>query len=110
LQALSDDDLREHRVAWRVYEVEPGDRIEGTVMRLPQRGAFNGSRVFIADHTGDVLALSATAKIGHALLERGLTTNRVRVGDRISVTFHGIKPTRDGERHYRHYEVVPLDD
>jgi hypothetical protein len=75
------------------------------VQRLPTPRARLGTRLFIGT-PGGVLAIPATAKRGHTVLERELKT--VKVGDHIAVTFHGFRVTRDGERTYRDYELEVL--
>ena len=97
---LDEADLR--KIPWRAHDLAEGETITGTVVRLPERGAFCGSRVFIAAR-GEVVGLSATAKVGHTLLERELT--HIEAGDKVSITYFGKRTTVDGEREYRHYEL-----
>ena len=86
-------------------ELEEGERIEGLVMRLPAPGAFCGNSLLL--RTDDALvALPATAKKGHAVLERKLVQHEVRVGDWVAIRYPGRRRTQDGEREYRHYDVA----
>jgi hypothetical protein len=94
-------DLRQ--IPWRAHDLAEGESVTGRVVRLPKRGAFNGSRVFIATRA-EIVGLHATAKTGHTVLERQL--KGIGVGDLITIINHGLRMTRDGERYYRHYEVV----
>jgi hypothetical protein len=89
-------------IQWSARDLNEGESITGTVLRLPTPGAFNGSRLFIG-MPDEVVGITATAKSGHTLLERGL--RHVAVGDKITITYRGKRVTVDGERSYRHYEV-----
>lgn len=90
---------------WRARdEMDEGQTLTGAVLRLPTPNAFNGNRLFLNTEDG-VVGLRATARSGHTVLERELESLRVRVGDRISILYLGKRPTFDGKREYRLYEV-----
>ena len=90
---------------WRaIDEMEEGETISGTVLRLPAPNVFNGNRLFLKTQD-EVIGLRATARTGHTVLKRELTGLRVRVDDRITITYKGKRPTFDGTREYRLYEV-----
>lgn len=97
---LGESDLRQ--IPWVARELDEGETITGVVLRLPTRGAFNGSRVFIA-MPDEVLGIPATSKVGHTLLEREL--RHIEPGDKVSITYFGKRFTSDGLRAYRHYEL-----
>ncbi len=91
--------------SWRLYELAEGESVAGEVVRLPERGAFNGSRLFLRrSDTGEVLAIRATAKVGHTVLEKKLVKMDIQVGDHVRVAFQGWAETGDGFP-YRHEEV-----
>lgn len=93
-----------HRGSWRVHELSEGQTLAGTVARLPEAGAFNGSRLFLRTSEGEVLAVRATAKSGHTMLENQLSRLSVTVGDEIAVTFAGWGTTEAGYN-IRNYQV-----
>jgi len=76
---------------WRKVELREGESITGTVVRLPQHGAFHGTSVFLELDDGEVVALPASASKGHTVLER--LRGDVRVGDRVAITYHGRRTT-----------------
>jgi len=84
----------------RRYELIPGEIISGRVVRLPAAGVYHGNRLFV-ETAGGYLAVPATAKAGWTLLERALAQQQVDVGDVISITYAGMRPTIDDERTYR---------
>jgi hypothetical protein len=92
---------------WAVHELIAGERVRGTVRRLPRPGTKIGNYLLLDTDDG-VIAIPATAKRGHTVLERLLTEEEIAVGDRIAVSFHGKRRTRDGQREYRHYELERL--
>ena len=98
-------DARQH--PWRRVELRDGETLVGTVARLPRDGAFNGGSVFLELDDGEIVAIHATAKKGHTVLERLL--GDVRVGDRVAITYHGRRTTADGERSYRSYSLNILE-
>lgn len=100
---LDEADL--HPIDWRTHDLVEGESITGRVVRLPSPGAFNGSRVFVATPS-EVVGLQATAKTGHTVLERKLES--IEHGDLVTITFHGKRPTADGEREYRLYTLERL--
>lgn len=100
---LDEADLRQ--IPWRAHDLAEGESITGRVLRKPTARAFNRSRVFIGT-PNEVIGMHATAKTGHTVLERELQD--IDPGDRVTVTFLGWRTTTDGERSYRHYEVVRL--
>jgi hypothetical protein len=77
------------------------------VVRLPEPGAYNGSRLFLRTENG-VVAVRATAKTGHTVLENRLAKLNVTVGDRVRVTFEGWGETSDGGFPYRREEVTKI--
>jgi hypothetical protein len=89
------------RDPWRNAELREGERIVGAVVRLPRGGTFNGGSVFLELDGGEVVALPASAKKGHTVLERRLSI--ARAGDAVEITFEGWRATADGERRYRSY-------
>jgi hypothetical protein len=94
--------------SWRRIELNEGEAVAGEVVRLPEAGSFNGSRLFLKTQSGDVLALKATAKQGHTVLENRLKKLNIQVGDTIRVTFEGWGQTTDGGFPYRHEEVTKI--
>lgn len=88
----------------RRYELVDGEVLRGTVVRLPQRGGFDGTRLFLRTDSGEV-GIPATASRGHTVLERLLMDHHVGVGDFIAVTYTGKRLTADGERTYRDYRL-----
>lgn len=86
------DDLNEHEC------------FSGIVDRLPMPGAPNGNSLYLSNEQ-EKRAIHATAKTGHTVLERKLAELCVRVGDRVQIVYLGKRPTADGEREYRLYEV-----
>jgi hypothetical protein len=82
-----------------------GEAITGTVRQLPKPGRFLGNCVIVETDDGKRVSLAATPRKGHAVLARELTRLGVRVGDAITIAFHGWRLTDDGERRYR-YETV----
>jgi hypothetical protein len=93
------------RDPWRNAELREGERVVGAVVRLPRGGTFNGGSVFL-EVDGEVIALPASAKKGHTVLERRLSI--ARPGDEVEITFEGWRATADGERRYRHYGLRVL--
>jgi hypothetical protein len=93
----------------RWIDLGEGQALEGTVVRMPTRGAPAGTRLFIRPDGGDTVSIAATAKRGWSVLERALKSERVRVGDRILVEFRGWRQTLDQERRYRDVKVMVLD-
>jgi hypothetical protein len=91
--------------SWTVYELVDGERVEGVVVQIPKVGAANGNRLFLRRADGDTIAIDATAKRGHTVLERQLRELRVKPGNTISITYFGKCRTLDGEREYRNYSV-----
>jgi hypothetical protein len=77
-----------------------GQKVTGEVVRLPERGAHAGTKLLL-DRGDEVVAFSATAKRGWAVLERQLADQQVRVGDQVAIAFVGWRETRDGARRYR---------
>ncbi len=102
---IDDCDLRE--MPWLPLELDIGESITGTVLRLPRPGAFLGRRLFIATLT-DVFGMEASAKTGQAILERKLHQGGISPGDRVMVTFRGWSVSGDGERRYRDFGVQRL--
>jgi hypothetical protein len=98
----------EVRFAKRIDLPEGCSRI-GVVVRLPESGAVGGNSLYLRDDNGRVIAFSATGKHGHTLLERALGRFGIKVGDRIRVSSHGWKRSRDGERHFRDERVLLID-
>lgn len=92
----------------RRYELIEGEVVAGRVERLPGAGVPYGNRLFLERSAGDILALAATAKTGHAVLERELTRQEVRVNDRVAILYTGKVRTVDGERTYRDYQLEVL--
>jgi hypothetical protein len=82
--------------SWRRYELNEGETVAGEVVRLPEPGAYNGSRLFLRSEDGAVVAIRGTAKAGHTVLENQLAKLNVTVGDRIRVVFQGWGETDDG--------------
>lgn len=78
--------------------------LEGIVERLPSAGGFHGRRLFVRVDSGAVLALVASAKLGHTVLERELAKQRIQVGDDIRVTFAGWRKSA-AEHQYRDYKI-----
>jgi len=93
------------RDRWLKYTPIEGEVIDGTVLRLPSRHTFNGSRLFVRRDDNSTIGFPATAKTGHTLLERALREQQVHVGDHIVVRYFGKRTTADGERSYRFYRV-----
>ena len=91
---------------WRRVELRDGEALVGTVVRMPRDGAFSGGSVFLERDDGEVVAIPATAKKGHTVLERLL--REVSVGDEVDITYRGRRPTEDGEREYRSYSLRVL--
>jgi hypothetical protein len=93
------------------WDPERGDlpEISGVVMRLPEPGSPAGNSVLLRTPGGDIRHVPATAKRGHAVLERELAGRRVQVGDRIRISYRGRRETASGLREYRSYflEVLP---
>ena len=89
---------------WRHYEMVTGEVLAGVVLRLPSPGAQWGNRLFLETDDG-VVAISATAKKGHTVLERKLQQHSIGPGDEIEITYRGMCRTQDGEREYRSYFV-----
>jgi hypothetical protein len=104
-QRLSEADLKARPRCWRPFELKPGDEITGGVLRMPVRGAFNGSKIFL-DTGAEIVALAATEKVGHKVLERELGRKQVRVGQRVTIRHGGFRKTNDGQRRYRLEQVV----
>lgn len=75
------------------------------ILRKPTPAAFCGSFVFVGT-PDEVIGMRATAKSGHSVLEREL--RRVKVGDRVVITYFGKRPALGGSYLYRHYEVDRL--
>jgi hypothetical protein len=89
---------------WREYDLPEGEVIEGTVLRLPERGGFAGKRLFIQDNV--VLAIKATRKCGHTDLERQLKKFRVVPGDVVQISyFCGETPAGYRTRDYKVVKV-----
>jgi hypothetical protein len=65
---------------WR--ELVDGETLSGRVLRLPAPGAYAGNRLFLRTAT-EVIAVRATAKRGHSVLERLLIDERVHASLRI---------------------------
>jgi hypothetical protein len=97
------------RDPWRKYRLVEGEIVEGEVARLPQPAAFCGSRLFLVRKPNDTIAITASGRRGHTVLERELHEQQVRVGDRVAIRFYGMRTTVDGERSYRLYEVAHVD-
>jgi hypothetical protein len=91
-----------------VYELAEGETLAGTVLRLPQAGAFNGSRLFVRKPGGEVLAIRATAKAGHTVLENQLKRHGVEPGHEVSITLEGWGTTTEGYN-MRLYELRRRD-
>jgi hypothetical protein len=91
----------------RLHELIAGERVEGSVRRLPEPGAQLGNYLLLETADG-VLALGATARKGHTVLERLLVDEGIAVGDDVAITFRGKRRTVDGEHEYRHYELERL--
>ena len=96
-------DLR--RDEWRNATLREGERVVGTVVRLPRGGTFNGGSVFL-EVGGEVIGVPASARKGHTVLERLLSA--VCVGDVVEITFKGERVTADGGRRYRDYALSVL--
>jgi hypothetical protein len=86
-------------------ELAAGDEVAGRVVRLAQPGVAAGSRLFLKTAAG-LVAVPATAKKGHCVLERLLADHRVCVGDHVTVGYRGKRSTVDGLREYRDYWLV----
>jgi hypothetical protein len=57
------------------------------------RGAHNGTRIFIKTGQG-VVAVPATGRRGHTMLERELERQSVQKGDLVRIVWHWAKPPR----------------
>ena len=88
----------------RDYTLAPGESITGIVRKLPAPGTYEGNRLWI-DLGDDILSLSATGKRGHVVLANQLEARRVRHGDRITITYHGLRESSSSGHMYRHYVV-----
>jgi hypothetical protein len=91
----------------RWIDLAEGDRIEGRVVRLPERGVPAGTRLFVR-RGEEVVAFPAVARRGWTVLEKALADQRVRVGDEVGITFRGWRQTADGERRYRYATLEVL--
>lgn len=89
------------------YELQPNETVAGRIARLPRPGKPRGNALFLELPDSEVVALPATAKKGHSVLAREL--GRFKKGDSIEIAYYGKKPTVDGERSYRLYEVRHAD-
>jgi hypothetical protein len=92
----------------RDYTLAPGESITGIVRKLPAPGTYEGNRLWI-DLGNDILSLAATGKRGHAVLANQLEARRVRHGDRITITYHGLRESASSGHMYRHYAVKHCD-
>lgn len=88
--------------AWTFHELAEGERLAGVIVRLPDPGAFHGSKLFVRREDG-VIAVYATAKRGRTILEFRL--RELQVGDRITLVYHGKRRTLDDQREYRAYSL-----
>jgi hypothetical protein len=94
---------------WRHHDLAEGERVRGKVLRIPTPFAFMGTRLFLETADG-VLALPATAKRGHTLLDRAIQTKDIQPGDHVEVEFYGWSETQNGERRYRHEEIHRIEE
>jgi hypothetical protein len=85
-------------------ELEPGESITGVVLQLPAPGVPNGRSVILGTDEPALVKLPASPKVGHTVLAKEL--EKVRVGDRVRITFFGWRVSSNG-RAYRDYSVVP---
>jgi hypothetical protein len=91
----------------RWIDLTEGDRVSGRVVRLPERAAPAGTRLFLK--VGDeIVAFPAVGRRGWTVLETALADKRVHVDDRIAVEFRGWRETADGERRYRDVRLEVL--
>lgn len=89
----------------RHYELREGETLSGTVTRLPERGTYLGNYLLVRlDDAPRTVALPATRKLGHTVLEGELSRQGVDLGDHVNITWTW-NDTRDGEHHYRHYQL-----
>jgi hypothetical protein len=77
-------------------ELREGERLTGTVLRLPSRGAFDGNRLVLQAGDG-VVSIPATGRRSWSVLERELAS--VHVGDLITLHYVGWHTSRDGLRY-----------
>jgi hypothetical protein len=87
------------------YQLVEGEVLAGTVRRMPQPDTPFGHWLVIDRPRAGAVAIQASAKSGHSVLERELARLEVRAGDEIRVTYAGVRATRDGLRSYRAYHV-----
>ena len=102
---LTEADLKARPRCWRPHELKPGEEITGHVLRLPTRGAFNASRLFLLTDT-EIVGFPADARSGHSVLERELGRKGVKLGQKITVAHNGTHRTIDGKRSYRLEQVI----
>ena len=100
------DERDVHITPWREHELDVNETLVARLLRKPTPDTFCGDLVFVGT-PDEVIALKATAKTGHTLLEREL--KKVEIGDMIEITLRGMKTIRNGDRQYRHCEVNRLD-
>jgi hypothetical protein len=99
----------EHARNARWLDPVEGEMITGQVIALPARGVYAGTRLFLRTDTGETIAIAAAARRGWTVIERSLTDQQIRVGDRIAVTFLGWRRTADGEQQYRNVRLQILE-